>query len=262
MSAFLKIDDCTVCCRSLPWDFVPAVLLNGKTLAGTSVWRSQLVGGRCPACWEALEAKRLEEERARLLRQNLIELLGGERPYREFTFERYQVTPRNRLAYEKSKQLNPAIENLYLWGPCGVGKTHLASAVARRCFEESLSVILVPAFELSRRMRMKDPEQEQAVLDGFVRAEALVLDDLGAGPNTAYSRQVLQEILDRRNFMDRAGIVITSKYSPDELAAALADDSIPSRLAGMCQMIRVGGHDYRLGKIHHADVPNGGVSRC
>jgi len=106
--------------------------------------------------------------------------------------------------------------------------------------------MLLPAFELSRRMRMKDPEQEQAALDGFIRAEALVLDDLGAGPNTAYSRQILQEILDRRNFTDRAGIVVTSKYSLDELAATLADDSIPSRLAGMCQMIRVGGRDHRL----------------
>jgi chromosomal replication initiation ATPase DnaA len=52
--------------------------------------------------------------------------LGGEKPYREFTFERYKVTPGNRRAYERSKTFDPAAENLYLWGPSGVGKTHLA----------------------------------------------------------------------------------------------------------------------------------------
>ena len=246
MSAFLKIDACTSCHRSLPWEWTPAVLLNGKTLAGTGVWRSQLADGCCTECVAALESARREMERNRALRQSLVQLLGGERPYREFTFERYEVMPGNRAAYEKSAYFSPDADNLYLWGPCGVGKTHLAWAIARRCFEKSLSVALFGAFELSRRVRMKDPEQEQAALDGFVRAEALVLDDLGAGPNTAYSRQILQEILDRRSFVDRAGLVITSKYSLDELATASGDDSIPSRLAGMCQIVPVNGYDHRL----------------
>jgi DNA replication protein DnaC len=246
MSAFLKIDDCTACHRSLPWDFVPAVLLNGKTLAGTAVWRSQLVDGCCPACRAVWEAKRQEEERSRVLRQNLIELLGGERSYREFTFERYVVTAGNRRAFEKSTAFNPAAENLYLWGSCGVGKTHLAWAIARRCFEESLSVTLLPAFQLSRNVRMKDPDEEQAAVNEFVRTESLVLDDLGAGTNSAYNRQILQEILDGRIFTDRSGLVVTSKYSLDELATTLADDSIPSRLAGMCAVVQVHGSDGRL----------------
>jgi DNA replication protein DnaC len=254
MSAFLKIDDCTTCHRSLPWDWVPAVLLNGKTLPGTAVWRSQLVDGCCQGCQTAVEAKRLEEERARILRQNLISLLGGERPYREFTFERYKVMPGNRLAYERSKGFDPSVANLYLWGTSGVGKTHLAWAMARRCFEESLSVAILPAYQLSRNVRMKDPDDEQAALDRFVRAESLVLDDLGVGSNSAYNRQILQEILDGRAFTDRSGLVVTSKYSLDELATTLADDSIPSRLAGMCTVVRIHGSDGRLTMRKSADV--------
>jgi DNA replication protein DnaC len=245
MTAFLKIDACKTCHRSLPWEWVPAVLLGGKVLAGTGVWHSQLADAQCPACVTAHETQRLNEQRALALRWELVTLLGGEKPYREFTFERYGVTRGNRLGYERSKDFNPAAENLYLWGPCGVGKTHLGCAIARQCFTKTLSVAVLRPWQLSRKVRMKDPQQEQAAIDEFVRVEVLVFDDLGAGNDTAFSRQILQEILDTRNFNDRAGLVISSKYSLGGLADKLNDDTLPSRLAGMCEVVEIKGVDNR-----------------
>jgi DNA replication protein DnaC len=93
---------------------------------------------------------------------------------------------------------------------------------------------------------MKDPEQEQTAVDEFVRVEVLVFDDLGSGSDTTYSRQILQEILDGRDFKDRGGLVITSKYSLSGLAQKLNDDTIPSRLAGMCRVVELKGPDHRL----------------
>lgn len=215
-------------------------------MAGTGVWRSQLIDRRCPACQETFEQARSKEQQALRHRKRLVEILGGEKPYREFTFERYQVEPGNELAFRRCREFNPATENLYLWGACGVGKTHLAFATARRCFEETLAVVIQPAGQLSRKVRMKDPSQEQATIEELMKAEALVLDDLGAGTDTAFSRHLLQEILDGRDFNDRRGLVVTSKYSLDQLAAKLADDSIPSRLCGMCQRIQVNGNDRRV----------------
>jgi DNA replication protein DnaC len=246
MTAFLKIDSCKICHKNLPWEWVPAVVLSGRVLAGTGVWRSLLMDRRCPACVAALETQRWNERRAMALHTELVELLGGEKPYREFTFERYVVSPGNQLAYERSKDFNPSDENLYLWGPCGVGKTHLAYALARGCFEETLSVIILQSWQLSRRVRMKDPGQEQSAIDELTRAELLVIDDLGAGNDTAFSRQILQEILDSRDFHDRAGLVITSKYSLGDLADKLNDDTIPSRLVAMCKVIEIKDLDHRL----------------
>src|SRR5205809_5703652 len=100
MTAFLKIDTCRSCHRAIPWEWAPAVFLNGKAMAGTSVWRSQLVDHLCPACQETLERERTREQQILARHTALIELLGGEKPFREFTFERYQVAPGNRLAYE------------------------------------------------------------------------------------------------------------------------------------------------------------------
>src|SRR5689334_21493978 len=189
MTAFLKIDDCKTCHRSLPWAWLPAVLLGGKSLSGTGVWRSQLTDGLCPACVDARESAQQQKQYALARRRELVQLLGGEKPYQEFNFERFDVTPDNQLAYERSRHFNPSIINLYLWRPCVVGKTHLAWATARRCHEETHSATLLPAWQLGRRVRMKEPDQEHAAIDQFVKTDVLVLDDLGAGPDTAFGRQ-------------------------------------------------------------------------
>jgi DNA replication protein DnaC len=246
MTAFLKIDNCNTCHRSLPWDWVPAVLLNGKTMAGTGVWRSQLIRGRCSACSDILEFQRQNEQRATAVRRKLVDLLGGEKPYREFTFGRYQVMPGNQVAFEASKGFNPGADNLYLWGPCGVGKTHLAYAAARCSFEETSSLAIVRAYQLSRHVRLKGPEHEQEAIQELVDSDVLVMDALGIGVQTTYSRQLLQEILDSRHFADRAGLIVTSPYSLDALARQMDNDSIPSRLGGMCRVVGLRGRDHRL----------------
>ena len=215
-------------------------------MAGTGVWRSQLMDARCPACQDAFGKERTKEQQALTRRKELVELLGGEKPYREFTFERYQVTPGNQLAYQRCREFNPAAENLYLWGPCGVGKTHLAYAAARRWFQETLSATIQPAGQLTRKVRMKEPAQEQSAIDEFASVDVLILDDLGIGTDTAYGRQLVQEILDRRDSANRAGLVVTSKYSLGAVAEKLQDDSIPSRLAGLCTVVQIQGTDARL----------------
>src|SRR5437762_13910796 len=100
MTAFLKIDRCTVCQQETPCEWLPPVSLAGKPLPGTGVWRSQLVEGQCPRCLAENESKKRREQQAQTVREGLVQLLGDEKPYREFTFERFQITSGNRLAFE------------------------------------------------------------------------------------------------------------------------------------------------------------------
>jgi len=255
MTAFLKIDRCTHCHEDRPWEWVPPLVLAGRVLAGTAVWRSQLAGGICSSCRETWEQRIQNEQGARNRRRALIQLLGGERPYRECTFERYAVLPENRAALETAQRFSARHDNIFFWGPCGVGKTHLAMAIARRSFEEGFSVEILKSPQVVRRMRMKEPDAEQAVIDRLAGAGVLILDDLGMGTDTVYARQVLQEILDTRDYKDRGGLVITSKYSLSMLADRMQDDTIPSRLAGMCRNIALTGPDWRLRRQESLQVP-------
>src|SRR5712691_11701781 len=175
MTAFLKIDRCRSCRQETPWEWLPPVSLGGRPLAGTGVWRSALVDGRCPACWEAAEADRERIRRSERQRERLIELLGGIKPYREFTFERFQVTVGNRDAFERAKRFDPSKDNLYLSGSGRLGKTHLAIAIARTCFERGGVIKVATPSQLVRKLRMKPPEEEQQGIDSFVRADVFLL---------------------------------------------------------------------------------------
>jgi DNA replication protein DnaC len=241
MTAFLKIDQCKSCQQAVAWDWLDPVVLRGRQLPGTGVWRSALVDGLCSTCWDRAEATREQTRRSARQREHLIELLGGSKPYREFTFERLRVTAGNREASEAAKRFDPARENLYLWGPGRVGKTHLAIAIARTCFERGGAIKLATPFQLVRQLRMKAPDEEQQAIDGFVRADVLLLDDFGRGMDTSYGRLALQEILDGRDFNDRGGLVVTSRYFPNIVARRLNDDAIPSRLTDMCKVVEIRG---------------------
>jgi hypothetical protein len=86
VSAFLKIDRCAGCWRELAWEWVPPVELCGKVLAGTGIWRSVLMNDLCAACIERRALTTAKIAGVRMKCERLIALLGGERPFREFTF--------------------------------------------------------------------------------------------------------------------------------------------------------------------------------
>jgi DNA replication protein DnaC len=229
-------------------EWTPPVRCGNRTLAGTGKWNTRLENDICPSCRESVAQAQAKHNRELELRRRLTEIMGGEKPYREFTFTRYEITAGNRMAFTKASSFNPESENLYFWGSCGVGKTHLAYATARRCFEEGNSVAILKPSELLRQVRRwsKEPSEEQVTIDRFVRVDVLVLDDFGIGGDTLYARQILQEIFDGRDYKDRGGVILTSKYSLSQLAQKLDEDTIPSRLAGMCQVIEISGPDHRL----------------
>jgi DNA replication protein DnaC len=246
MSAFLKIDRCAGCQRELSWEWVPPVEVGGRTLPGTGVWRSSLVDELCAGCAEARAAVTARSAQARTKRERLVALLGGMKPFREFTFERFKVHAGNRAAFESALHFDPDLRNLYLWGASGVGKTHLAYAIARRAFWMGRSVTVTTPGRLIRTLRMKPPEEEQRAIDAVVFPHVVVLDGLGRGGDTPYTRQILHKTLDARDFQDRRGLVVTSRLPPTQLVHSCGDDGVASRLAGMCRVVQVKGIDGRL----------------
>jgi DNA replication protein DnaC len=245
---FPQSEICIRCRKEIEQEWIAPVVCANRTLAGTGRWNSRLENDICPSCKESVAQVHANQNRELQARRRLIEIMGGEKPYREFTFARYEITAGNRTAFNKASGFNPESDNLYFWGSCGVGKTHLAYATARRSFEEGRTVAILKPSELLRQVRRwaKEPSEEQVAIDRFVRVDVLVLDDFGIGGDTQYARQILQEIFDGRVYKDRAGVILTSKYSLSQLAQKLDEDTIPSRLAGMCRVIEIQGLDHRL----------------
>ena len=88
-------------------------------------------------------------------------------------------------------------------------------------------------------------------------ADFLVLDDLDAERMTEWVGEQLFAIINHR-YNEKLQTVITSNHSPDDIVEHMAtvnrdgdivDDMqgkrIVSRIFGMCEVIRLGGEDYR-----------------
>jgi len=132
-------------------------------------------------------------------------------------------------------------------GETGVGKTHLAAAIARRVVERGYSVRWCNVAALFMKIRStfgRDAEMdEQDLLDELVAPDLLVLDDLGVERPDGWVIERLYLVLGRRYEACRT-VIVTSNYTGQELIdrmrTADAGDlarRVVSRLAGMAETI-------------------------
>ena len=72
----------------------------------------------------------------------------------------------------------------------------------------------------------------------------LILDDFGIGPVTEWVCQMIHLLLDKRDRYLKPTLLVCN-LSPERIAM-LFGDPIASRIAGMCQIVRLEGEDRRL----------------
>lgn len=202
---------------------------------------SRLIGTLCNNCnlVRIQELEKFESEKARI-----IEMLGP-KGAEQFTFEMFRTSPDNVAALETCKAFDPSKASLYLWGPAGSGKTHLAGAIARG----SKGSEMIKATSLVRWFRLRDPREEEREIERLAAVPVLVVDDLGVQKDSEHALAILYEILDRRDMNMRHGLIITSNLPLDLLSKKMGDDRITSRIAGMCRIVKVGGEDHRIRRI-------------
>ena len=113
---------------------------------------------------------------------------------------------------------------LMLGGGYGVGKTHLAAAIANYRYSQGYPVIFVLVPDLLDHLRSTfNPASTVSYdrrFDEIRNAELLVLDDLGAEAMTPWVREKLYQLFDRR-FNSKLPTVITSANTPDKIDARI-----------------------------------------
>ena len=103
----------------------------------------------------------------------------------------------------------------------GIGKTHLAAAIALRAIEQGRQAIfrLVSAMLDEIQAAIRDGGDYDGLMRQFKTAPCLVLDDLGHENMTVARASYLHQIIDYRYCENLQTIVTTNARTPEELCA-------------------------------------------
>ena len=168
----------------------------------------------------------------------------------EFDFEAQPQVPKRTIEELATLRFLANGENVLFLGPCGVGKTHLAIALALKALEQGHRVYFLTLHDLvTRSAAARARGRLDTFFSAVLRADLFILDELGFLPLAAQDATFLFEIVNKR-YQARKSVIVTSNKSygqwgeifPDPvLAVALLD-----RLLHHATAVNIRGESYRL----------------
>jgi hypothetical protein len=177
--------------------------------------------GLCDLCVEA-EWERItrEQQRAAFLGTTLHWVRKGVllRDTLRIRFETSNPPPEeNASAWDSLRKWKVDI-NVYLWGPSGVGKSHLGRCLLNRALEQGKTIAEGSARGMVRTAGRFDQGHGKVRMWG--KADVLLIDDIDKGAYNEDRLSVLWELLDERSRHRRITIT-TSNLDPKTLAEDL-----------------------------------------
>lgn len=139
-------------------------------------------------------------------------------------------------------------ENILLCGPTGVGKSHLANALAIEALKRDFRVFARPTHRLLNELHAARANGAHArLLARILNSDLLVLDDFGLQALSAQAVQDLYELITER--YERGSLIITSNRAFDEWAEVFNNDLLASaaldRLTHHAHTLIIRGDSYR-----------------
>jgi DNA replication protein DnaC len=144
-----------------------------------------------------------------------------------------------------------AHRNLLICGQTGVGKSHLAQAVAHEAARQGFDILLTTAHGMLTHLHAgrADGSQERR-LATYLRPNLLIIDDFGLKPLPLSGPSDLYDVINGR--YERASIILTSNRAPAEWQELFGDPLLGSagldRLGDRAIVLTVTGPSYRLNR--------------
>lgn len=142
----------------------------------------------------------------------------------------------------------PRHENVLLCGPTGVGKSHLANALAIEALKRDFRVVSKPTHRLLNDLHTARANGTHVrLLNRILHCDLLVLDDFGLQVLPPQAVQDLYEIITER--YERGSLIVTSNRAFDEWAEVFNNDLLASaaldRLTHHAHTLTIRGDSFR-----------------
>ena len=227
---------------------LPAIAAQWPALAQHAVAQESSYGQFLEQALQAEIAARTERTRQTLQK---LATMPAVKTLEQFDFTFATGVSKPQIMELASLAFIERAENVVLLGPSGVGKTHLAIALAMRAIQAGIKTRFLSAADLM--LQLASANGQGRLREYFNRAvlgpRLLIVDELGYLPFGREEAALFFNVVAKR--YERGSMILTSNLPFPQWAAALADDAtltaaLLDRLLHHAHIVQVTGDSYRL----------------